>query len=56
LVNPAFEGPVKSVLGLSTTEFDNITSGKFGVHDHGDKTFSIVDNVNEGKLVRKLKI
>jgi DNA-directed RNA polymerase beta subunit len=56
LVNPAFEGPVKSVLGLSTTEFDNITSGKFGVHNHGDKTFSIVDNVNEGKLVRKLKI
>jgi DNA-directed RNA polymerase beta subunit len=56
LVNPAFEGPVKSILGLSTGEFDNITSGKFGVHDHGDKTFSLVDNLNNGKLVRKIKI
>lgn len=56
LVNPAFEGPVKSVLGLSTGEFDNITSGKFGVHSHGEGKFSIVDNINSGKLVRVLKI
>ena len=56
LVNPAFEGPVKSVLGLSTGEFDNITSGKFGVHNHGEGKFSIVDNTNGGKLVRTLKI
>lgn len=56
LVNPAFEKPVKSVLGLSTTEFDNITSGKFGVHNHGEGKFSIVDNTLEGKLVRTLKI
>jgi DNA-directed RNA polymerase beta subunit len=56
LVNPAFEGPVKSVLGLSTNEFDNITSGKYGVNDHGSGRFSIVDNTDAGKLVRNLKV
>lgn len=56
LVNPAFEGPVKSILGLSTEEFNSITSGKYGIHDHGEGKFSIVDNTNQGKLVRGLKI
>jgi len=56
LVNPAFEGPVKSVLGLSTGEFDNITSGKYGIHPKGDGKFDMVDNTNNGKLVRTVKV
>lgn len=55
LVNPAYENPVKSILGLSTAEFDNITSGRYGVHDHKDGSFSIVDNTNQGKLIKKVK-
>jgi DNA-directed RNA polymerase subunit beta len=56
LVSPAFEGPVKSLLGLSTGEFDNITSGKYGVHPAGAGVFHIVDNTNGGKLIRSTKI
>ena len=56
LPNPAFENPVKSVLGLSTNEFDGITSGKLGVIHIGQGNFDIVDNTMQGKLVRRLKI
>lgn len=56
LVNPVFENPVKSILGLTTHEFDNITSGKYGVHDHGKGQFSIVDNTDNGKLVRHMTV
>jgi len=55
VVNPVFENPVKSVLGLSTVEFDNITSGKYGVKDLGEGTFEIVDTSNE-KTVRTVRI
>lgn len=56
LVNPAFENPVKSVLGLNTSEFENITSGKYGIHPLGDGKFHMVDNTNDGKLVRTFKV
>ena len=56
LVNPAFEGPVKSLLGLSTGEFDDLTSGKFGVHDLGGGKFKLVDNTQDGKHVRDIQI
>lgn len=55
MVNPAFENPVKSVLGLSTVEFDAITSGRYGVHDNGGGHFTIVDTAS-GKEIRTLKV
>lgn len=55
VVNPIFENPVKSILGLSTAEFDNITSGKYGVVDLGSATFKIVDTAS-GKEVRTFKV
>lgn len=55
VVNPLFENPVKSILGLTTHEFDNITSGKYGVHKLGEKTFKIVDTSNNNEI-RTLKI
>ena len=55
IVNPVFENPVKSILGLSTVEFDNLTSGKYGVIDHKNGTFTLVDNV-AGKDVRTFKV
>jgi DNA-directed RNA polymerase beta subunit len=55
MVNPVFENPVKSVLGLSTIEFENMTSGKYGVHDLGNGHFKMVDTTS-GKEIRTLKV
>lgn len=55
MVNPSFESPVKSILGLSTAEFDNVTSGQYGVHDLGSGKFKMVDTVS-GKEVRTFKV
>lgn len=55
MVNPVFENPVKSILGLSTLEFDSITSGKYGIKDLGAGTFKIVES-ESGKEIRTLKV
>lgn len=55
IVNPSFEGPVKSLLGLSTSEFENVTSGKYGVQDLGKGFFKMVDTAT-GKEIRTLKV
>ena len=52
IVHPAYENPVKSVLGLSTGEYDNLVSGKYGVKDLGGGKFEIVDNTEGGKKIR----
>ena len=55
LVNPIFESPVKSVLGLSTTEFEGITSGKYGVKKVGEKMFELCDSAS-GERIRDIKL
>lgn len=50
IVNPIAEKPVKSLLGLSTKEFDNITSGRYGVRKIDAKTFELIDNENGSKV------
>lgn len=55
LVNPAFEGPVKSILGLSTAEFDNITSGKYGVKPAGGSSFKLIDT-GSGKELKTFDV
>lgn len=50
IVNPMFENPVKSVLGINTAEFDNINSGKYGVKNLGSGKFEIWDNVLNKKI------
>lgn len=55
MVNPIFENPVKSLLGLSTAEFEAITSGKYGVHDLGGGGFKIVDTTTD-KEIRTMKV
>lgn len=55
VVNPIFENPVKSILGLSTVEFDNIASGKYGVEDLGQGIFKVIDTAS-GKEVRTIKV
>jgi DNA-directed RNA polymerase subunit beta len=55
IVNPAFEAPVKSILGLSSEEFQNITSGKYGVKHLGEGTFDLRDTA-ANKSVRTIKV
>jgi DNA-directed RNA polymerase subunit beta len=55
IVNPAFENPVKSILGLSTTEFEHITSGKYGVKHLGEGTFELRDTTQD-KAIRLVKV
>lgn len=55
MINPVFENPAKSILGLSTVEFDAITSGKYGVQNMGGGVFKIIDTAS-GKEVRTMKV
>lgn len=55
VVNPAFEAPVKSILGLSTSEFEHITSGKYGVKHLGEGIFDLRDTA-EDKHIRMIKV
>lgn len=55
MVNPVAESSVKSILNLSTEEFNNITSGKYGIQHMGDSTFNMYDTTTK-KLVREVKI
>lgn len=55
-INPVFENPVKSILGLSTVEYDNIISGKYGVKDLGNGIFELIETGPSGKKIRDIKI
>ncbi len=55
-INPVFENPVKSILGLSTVEYDNIISGKYGVKDLGNGVFELIETGTSGKKIRDIKI
>jgi DNA-directed RNA polymerase beta subunit len=55
MVNPVFENPVKSILGLSSEEFAAITSGKYGVQNLGSGHFRIIDTASD-KEVRTFKV
>jgi hypothetical protein len=52
--NPLMERPIKSVLGLSTKDFEDITLGKIGVHREGD-VFHLHD-IDTGKKLKSIKI
>lgn len=43
IVNPIFENPVKSLLGLSTSEFEDIASGTKGIKKTGKNSYDIVN-------------
>lgn len=54
IVNPLMERPIKSILGLSTKEFEGIAHGKIGVRKEGD-TFHLHD-VDTGSAIRSVKV
>lgn len=52
--NPLMERPIKSILGLSTKEFEGITHGRIGTTQSGD-TFHLHD-VETGKRIRSVQV
>lgn len=54
IANPLMERPIKSVLGLSTKDFDDIAYGRVGVMKDGD-VFHIHD-IDTGKKIKSIKI
>lgn len=54
LPNPVFERPIKTILGLSTKEYEGIAHGQIGVKKEGD-TFHLHD-LSSGTKIRSLKV
>ncbi len=50
VVNPLFESPVKSILGLSAGEYDGLVSGAHGVQKLGDGHFGLYDTTTKKKV------
>jgi DNA-directed RNA polymerase subunit beta len=55
LPNPVFERPIKSLLGLKSSEFDGIVQGTIGVKNMGDGSFAL-HNTSDGKHIKTIKV
>lgn len=55
IAHPLMERPIKSVLGLSTKEFEGITNGVIGVHHAGNGVFQLRD-VGTGKHIKDINV
>ena len=55
IVNPVFERPVKSLLGLKTKEFEDIAKGSVGVVAGGKGIFHLHDTTT-GKHIRTINV
>jgi DNA-directed RNA polymerase beta' subunit len=54
IANPIFERPIKSILGLSTKEYEGIATGSIGVRKEGD-VFHLHD-ITSGNKIRSFKV
>lgn len=54
VVNPVFETAVKHLTGLTSSEFDKITTGEYGLKKVGDKEFHIVTHGDDSKIIKKV--
>lgn len=55
LPNPVFERPIKSLLGLKSSEFDGIVNGSIGVKKLEDGSFAL-HNTSDGKHLKTIKV
>lgn len=53
--HPLMERPIKSILGLSTKEFDGIAHGSIGIKHNGNGVYNLHD-VTTGKLIKTLNV
>lgn len=55
LPNPVFERPIKSLLGLKSSEYDGIVQGTIGVRKLDDGSFAL-HNTSDGKHIKTIKV
>lgn len=55
IVNPTFENPVKSILGLSGQEFNGITSGAIQVRKKSEGIYQLIDS-GTGRIRREINV
>lgn len=55
IANPVFERPIKSILGLTTGEFNGISSGSIGIKRVSDGKFHLHD-ILSGTLIKTIDI
>jgi DNA-directed RNA polymerase subunit beta len=55
LPNPVFERPIKSLLGLKSSEFDGIVQGSIGVKKLDDGSFAL-HNASTGQHIKTIKV
>lgn len=55
IVNPIMEDPVRSMLGIKKSEFNDITAGKLGVKRIGKGNFNLVSTETD-KVIRNLQL
>jgi DNA-directed RNA polymerase subunit beta len=55
LPNPVFERPIKSLLGLKSSEFEGIVQGTIGVKDMGEGSFAL-HSTADGKHIKTIKV
>lgn len=53
--NPLMERPIKSILGLSTKEFEDVVTGKVGVIKDKNNVFHLHD-VDTGKKIKSIQV
>lgn len=53
VLNPVFEKPAHTLLGITKTELGSITSGRVGIVDHGKGEFSLHDTTT-GKEIKRI--
>lgn len=56
IVNPNLENPLKTILNINQKEFDNITSGRYGVVRREKGLYDIVDTHDNDKVLRQVGI
>jgi DNA-directed RNA polymerase subunit beta len=56
VVNPVFEGAVKHLTGLTSGEFEKLTSGELGLKKVGDREFHLVTHGADSKVVKKVNV
>lgn len=55
MVNPVMEDPVRNMLGLKVSEFNDITSGKLGVQRIGQGHYNLINTDND-KVVKSIQL
>lgn len=54
--SPLYEKPIKSILGLTTVDFEGITKGRLGISKATDKDTFHIHDIESGKKIKTIKV